>query len=119
MVAVLSTLLLTVGCSYNSAHKYCLSQRGYCGKYMCEKAQGEWSIAGLSGKGICDVRADDYGKTCADNNECQSRECAAPAKFDPNAPVVGTCGKSATYFFGCSGPTVRNGKVDNISLCVD
>lgn len=83
---------------------------------VCEKNDGKWKRVGRQQKESCVLTADDAGKSCENNSECQ---VACVAQHEPavsGTKTPGVCLES-TDLFGCR-TYVANG-VAEPTLCVD
>jgi hypothetical protein len=70
-------------------------------KEECEKNKGDWGRAGLFPNEFCRIPANDFGKSCFSNFECQSGNCVTEMFRTNHLPIdKGLCAKYQTIF-GC------------------
>jgi hypothetical protein len=93
-------------------------------KETCEAEAGAWGRLGLSQDERCNPATSDAGKTCSNQNECESACLADLTQEEQNRiidqkEIVETDGSctSRLLIYGCNA-YVNDGKVDGI-LCVD
>ena len=73
---------------------------------ICEKAGGQWAVAGITGAYICIKPSRDGGKMCRKKGDCQGLCLARSGTCAPYAPL-----------FGCNEVLEKDGR--RVTLCID
>ena len=73
---------------------------------LCEKAGGQWAVAGKTGAFICVKPTRDGGKMCRKKGDCQGLCLARSGTCAPFAPL-----------FGCNEVLEKDGR--RVTLCID